>query len=161
MAVNLIAPLMADYTAKALEALSQTPGRVIAITPGVQAAHDNCCEGQGQLYMRVQSIEPNVGDARATRAPCGVLSWTVTFGLGIIRCAHTVNDQGKAPTAAQVESDGFDMTRDLTELQEVVLCHEATRSIMMWTPQGVDGGCHGGEWLFTSRVSTCPCPEEV
>jgi hypothetical protein len=157
VANNLIAPLMEDYAAKALAALTVKPGRVISITPGVQPAWDDCCDGQ--LYVRLNSVEPNVGNARQTIAPCGVLSWTVTLGLGIIRCAHTVNDQGKAPAPAQITSDGFDMTRDLAELQEVILCHEDTRSILMWTPQGVDGGCHGGEWLFTSRVSVCACSD--
>ena len=51
------------------------------------------------------------------------------------------------------------MLRDLAVLQEVVLCHPQTRSILNWTPLGPQGGCHGGEWQFTISVGTCACPE--
>jgi hypothetical protein len=30
-------------------------------------------------------------------------------------------------------------------------------SILNWTPQGPEGGCAGGEWMFTLFVPACVC----
>jgi len=157
MATDLIGPVLKTYVDEALRALDPKPSRVIEVAPGSVVAWDDCCGGQ--LWSRVVVVEPFIGRQSGASLPCGVLYWNVRVALGIIRCAHTLTDSGNAPAAHLVAQDGQEMLRDLAVLQEVVLCHPQTRSILNWTPLGPQGGCHGGEWQFTISVGTCACPE--
>jgi hypothetical protein len=156
MATDLIGPVLATYVALAKDALEPEPGRVVIVAPGSTVAWDDCCDGQ--LWSRVVNVTPFVGRPGAS-APCGVLYWTVRVALGVIRCAHSLNGDGTAPPAALISQDGEQMLDDLAALQQVILCHPRTTSILQWNPLGPQGGCHGGEWEYEIRVDTCGCPE--
>lgn len=150
---------MEDYVDLAQAALTEegrAAGRVVRHGPGLRLPWDECCDGQ--LWARVVNVQPATSsNPRAVSAPCGVLFWNVTIGLNIIRCVATVNDQGQAPKPEQIDKDGQEMLNDLATLQQVILCHPKTRSILSWNPLGAQGGCAGGEWQFTARIDACGC----
>jgi len=156
-ATDYIGPVLATYVALAKDALEPEPGRIVIVAPGSTVAWDNCCEGQ--LWSRVVEVQPFLGRPSAAALPCGVLYWNVIVAVGVIRCAHSLNDDGSAPPATLVSQDGQQMLDDLAALQEVILCHPRTKAIQRWTPLGPQGGCHGGEWQFVISVDTCGCPE--
>lgn len=148
------------------------PGRV-ELTPGNLPAWDDCCAGQ--LYLRVVEIFPSgspfpVFDSAQAGAAgkCAVKLMAVHLAIGIIRCAHSIDGDGDAPTPQQVTSDGYQMIEDMQILLDVIMCQvETIRKVMKvkldrWAPQGVNGGCHGGEWNFFIAVDPClTCPEDV
>ncbi len=159
MAVDYLGPILHDYVEHAARVLSPTPGRIIHIAPGQEVAWDDCCDGQ--LWSRVIQVTPHVTTSTRTAAgpPCGVDYWIATVALGVIRCAYSLAEDGTAPTAEQIESDGQQMLDDMAELQQVVLCNPNTWEIQTWTPTGPLGGCHGGEWVYTVKFQTCSCIE--
>lgn len=152
---------------KALEAAGRAPGRVV-LAPGTTAAWDDCCEGQ--LYLRVPEVFPSATFPQFDTAQkgvslsCAIKMLNVRIGLGVIRCAATVKDDGNAPTAAEVSADGTMMLDDMATLLEVITCKLQgikgieTVKLDRWIPQGVQGGCHGGEWGVHLAIYPClPC----
>lgn len=158
-------------SASALNEAGVPPGRV-ELTPGVAPAWDDCCSGQ--LYLRVVEVFPSAGAGAAFpqmdsaqrgvggRA-CGFHMVAVHIGLGIIRCASTLDDDGSAPTPAEVTADGDEMLDDMAMLLDVLACEVGSLPGVMavkvnrWTPQGVEGGCHGGEWGAYIGLDPCLC----
>lgn len=149
---RLLAPLVAD----AKQALSPAPKRVVTIAPGDSVAWDECCDGF--LWSRLQGVAPIVpqGAVSGGSAGCGVIGYIATVELGILRCAAVLNDRGIAPSANQINEDGLEAVRDMETLANVLTCNDdVVRSLVSWTPLGPEGGCHGGAWLFTVRLSNC------
>lgn len=136
--------------------LSPKPGRKILYNPGSQVAWDDCCNGQ--VWGRLVSISP-LPTANPSRIPglsgCAAPAFIATLELGIIRCAAVVDDQGRAPSDMAVSRDGEQSIEDMATLLGVLASLESTRSIVAWTPQGPEGGCHGGYWTFTVSVPNC------
>jgi hypothetical protein len=164
MAVDLIGPVLTSYVDQAALAVSPGVAKLIHVNPGALVPWDDCCGGQ--IAARVISVGPQIGQQSAgTMLPCGVLAWIATVGLGIIRCVAVVREDGQGkvqiPDGPTMDADGQQMLNDMAALQQVVLCHPATRSIQGWTPVGAEGGCAGGEWVFTTRVASCACPESA
>lgn len=157
MAADLIGPVLAEYVTNAVATLDPVPERVIVYQPGEEVAWDECCDGQ--LWGRVVSVDPGPIQPKANGLPCGIPWWSVTLGLGILRCVAVVNDKGTPPSAAKITEDGAQMLADLATLQEVVACTGKTATVVSWTPLGPQGGCAGGEWVFTVRIMACGCPD--
>lgn len=140
------------------------PGRVV-LAPGVQEVWDDCCEGQ--LYIRVIDVFPTATfpqfdpAQQGANLACAIKMLNYHIGLGVVRCAATVNDAGEAPSAAQVSADGSVMVEDLQTLLKVITCKvPLVKGVMKvkvdrWTPKGVQGGCHGGEWGVHLAVDPC------
>lgn len=156
--------------ASAFEEAGTPPGRV-ELTPGGLPAWDDCCEGQ--LYLRVVEVFPSGSPFPAfdsaqqgAGGTCSVKLMAVHLALGMIRCAHTLDNDGVAPTPDEVSSDGNQMVDDMQILLDVIMCKVESISKVMkikldrWAPQGVNGGCHGGEWNFVIAMDPCLCPEE-
>lgn len=151
----------------ALEDEDRAPGRVV-LAPGLMEAWDDCCDGQ--LYVRLPETFPSVTfpqfdtAQKGANLACAVKMLNLHIGLGVIRCAATLTDEGVAPTAEQVSADGMAMLDDMATLLEVITCKipsikgvEAVK-VDRWTPKGVQGGCHGGEWGVHLAVYPClPC----
>lgn len=157
MAVDLLTPMMYTILNAVTEQLQdEPPGRVI-LAPGANVTHDDCCEGQ--VWVRVQRIDPMTGRTPATTAPCGILGWVATLGVGIVRCAAVLDDQGNAPTPEAVTVDTVGMNEDAAALVQGIMCSGVVRSVEQWMPSGPMGGCVGGEWTCTVRYDVCRCEE--
>jgi hypothetical protein len=176
--------LMRDYTSilqgflsvanTALTDAGRPPGRA-ELTPGLRPAWDDCCDGQ--LYLRVIEVYPTAGqnapfpqiDASqrgAAGGQCAIHGLAVHIGLGIIRCAATVREDGTAPSPEEVSADARLMLQDMDTLLDVLLCkapqeefYKGVEGLKMdrWMPQGVEGGCAGGEWGVYLWVDPCVC----
>jgi hypothetical protein len=155
------APLLAQALACADAALEPQVGRAV-LSPGGPVAWDDCCDGQ--VWVRLISLVPSALPANAGRnaAPCGVMQWTATLGVGVLRCVASLDDAGNAPTPAQLSVDTRQMTADVADLSAALQCCLAphvNRLIMLrWDPLGPQGGCAGGEWQVQVLVDNCRCP---
>lgn len=140
------------------------PGRVVLV-PGTAEVWDDCCEGQ--LYARVIDVFPTAPFPqfdtvqKGANLACSIKMMNLHIGLGLIRCAATVDDEGRAPTAAAVSANGEDMLADMALLLDVITCKvPSVKKILgvkldRWTPKGVTGGCHGGEWGVHLAIDPC------
>lgn len=167
-----LGPLMGDLLDCAEAALVRygVPTSLVHLAPGAEVAWDNCCEGGGQLYVRAIQMFPSGnpfpqidGSARN----CDPYMLAARVAVGVIRCAHTVTDEGLAPTAAQMTGDTLAMTRDAAILHEAVrCCFKDTPGLLKvlmesWQPLGPLGGCAGGEWPLIIGLPVCPCPTDT
>jgi hypothetical protein len=168
-------PVLTSILSAASSALNEAgvPAGLVSLTPGTSPAWDNCCEGGGQLWLRVVEVYPTAGTGSAfpqvdtaqkgVGAGCGIHLLAVRLALGVMRCAHTISDQGVPPTAAEMSSDALATLDDLGILLDVIGCTIPTLTGVLgakvdrWTPQGVLGGCAGGEWGFYIAVDPCLC----
>lgn len=136
------------------------PVGLVHLAPGAQVAWDNCCEDGGQLWVRVIEVYPSGRPfpARDSEQQCGLTTIAARVGLGAIRCAHVVGDNGIAPSAAQMTSDALGATADMSVLLGVLECEvEKPYKIDRWRPLGPQGGCAGGEWEFIIGLDWCGC----
>jgi hypothetical protein len=93
------------------------------LAPGSLPSFDNCClcgngNAEGQLWVAlVQSnpVNPFYG------SPCA-RDFTITYRMGITRCAHTLDDMGNPPTPAQLDEDAAKIYRDRALLIKAVTC---------------------------------------
>lgn len=156
--------LMSKIASDAKAALTPQPQRIVQVAPGESVAWDDCCSGQ--LWVRLVSIAPAptaTPDRRPGADACAVPFFVATLEVGILRCAAVVNDVGDPPSALQVTTDGVQSVSDMAQLLAVLRCMERpVRTLGAWTPQGPEGGCHGGFWQFTVGLDNCiECPEPV
>lgn len=125
-----------------------TKPKLRMLTPGLLPAWDDCCSGQ--LTVRMVNILPTY-----SKGTCPSII-RVTFGISLIRCVHTMNDDGSAPLPKYVNSDG-EMTMD--DAHEVYCALSAWKpngvyqwKLLQWTPEGAEGGCAGGEWQVEAVI---------
>lgn len=171
---GILTPLV-ETVAKVLEDAGRPVG-LAHLVPGVLPAWDNCCEGAGQAYLRVIEVYPTAGSGQPpTPFPqrdtmqrgvgagggCSINLLALHLGLGVIRCAHSVDDHGNPPTAAEMTSDAAGMLDDMGLLLEVITqvftAHKALPKVIVgsWTPRGPEGGCVGGEWTLYAALDPC------
>jgi hypothetical protein len=150
--------LLGEVLACAEAALSVPVGRAF-VAPGREVAWDDCCDGQ--LWVRLVGTVP--AGTSNQQGVCGVVLWSATLALGVVRCAATVNDQGVVPAPAALTTDALAVLTDRWELEMAVRCcvvglRSAQRVVLLrWEPAGPQGGCVGGEWFFNVAVNVCPC----
>lgn len=151
-ALDLIGPAMEAFLVEAAAALDPPAGRV-SLYSGAQVAWDECCDGQ--VWVRLVGLVPGNG-SRDQSQQCGVMWWTATFGIGVLRCAVTVDDNGGAPSPAELISETLQMTADEAAIQQAIQCGIAPLvdrlMFTRWDPLGPEGGCVGGEWQFTVKI---------
>lgn len=161
--VGRLAALILDCALAQLEAVCElpTPGRVF-LAPGLEVAHDDCCEGGGQLWVRVIEQIPYVPPGRVVN-PCGSGMKTVRYGVGTIRCVHSLDSRGHPPSAATVTADAVGGWQDANALEQMFYCclpvegDLFAKNLDRYDPIGPLGGCAGGEWTITTKVRTCGC----
>lgn len=166
---DLLGPTMGALLDCAEDALIENgrPAALVHLVPGLQVAWDNCCEGEGQLWVRVLQVYPTGGPAapfpqQDVGQSCGVAHLAAVLGVGVVRCVHTLDDQGDPPTGQEMTGDALGMTADMAILLGAIECcfiadRRPTPRVGVWTPQGAQGGCGGGEWQLTVGVSACGC----
>lgn len=131
------------------------------LAPGAEVAWDDCCsddgDGGGQLWVRVVNINPSLPFPRTdNEQKCGVTFVAATLGVGTVRCAHTLDDQGNPPTGDQMTGDTNRLMDDMEDIfSGIVDNYEWHHKVGAYQPVGPDGGCAGGEWLVTVRVKPC------
>lgn len=159
---DLVGPILGTALACASTGLSVPASRAIIATG--QIAWEGCCSGQ--VWARLIDMTPmqtssGFGQVTASGQPCGPVMWRATIGVGVLRCAATVNEMGDAPPSATLIAEALGTTRDQADLGEALQCCLAPQvaSLVMqrWDPLGPDGGCVGGEWTFTVLVDACSC----
>lgn len=133
------------------------------LAPGGEVAWDACCDGQ--LWVRLIDVYPTnpfpTEDTQQLR--CTIVELAARIGVGVMRCAHTVDDNGRPPTAAEMTADTVETTADATIVSSALMCCTPNlpiiRSIKLghWTPAGPQGGCVGGEWQALIALDWCGC----
>lgn len=167
MAQDVLGPLLVQMLNCAKSHLSDPVGRVV-VMPGNSVVYDDCCAGQ--LWIRIISIVGASALSQPAMQPCAPL-YQIRCGLGVVRCAHTVNDQGKPPTPAEMAADAFQTYRDRADLTETIACcygaildtrgDSSPKSLRIedWLPTAADV-CVGGEITFTFNHILCaPCDD--
>lgn len=93
-------------------------------------------------------------------APSGrVGPLAATFHIGVARCVSVMQDGQRPPTVAEQTAEARQFLDDARRLRKAVRCCLAdtlgskTTLLGRWTPQGPLGGCAGGFWPVTVRVS--------
>lgn len=164
VATDLLGPTMAAMLACADASLTPAVGRA-ALYPGGQVAWDDCCEGQ--VWVRLISMTPlaNIASGQGgggnLSTPCGPLMWIATFGVGSLRCANSLDDNGNAPSPTVLTSETNQMTLDMSALMQALQCcfgpQVGKMNMLRWDPLGPDGGCVGGEWTLQVWIDNCGC----
>lgn len=137
-----------------------------AFTATGEVVWDDCCKGQ--LWVRLVSMDPLILDQRrGAQEKCGPDGWMLTIGVGILRCAATVNDQGVVPSVSQLVAESKVTTAEAQALRAAITCvdlSDETENLALrrqlltsWSPLGPEGGCVGGEWTMTVPVTDCGC----
>lgn len=133
---------------------------------------DECCAGLG--WVRIASIEPvttsQVGGGFGTRTvdnPCQLHSRTVTFELGVARCApFGTNEAG--PTEDQWAALVLRVDDDALRMRQAVCCYRTSlegdplREFWdvkegLWEPLSLEGMCAGGTMLVTVGMECNGC----
>jgi hypothetical protein len=130
---------------------------LVTLAPGAEVAWDNCCEGGGQLWVRVISATPNPQPSQ----PCDITDLRVRVGVGIVRCMHGLSDEG-APTSEQMTGDTLAMTGDADIMLRAIRDWDPGRWVPPKTlvvesgvPLGPSGFCGGWEWTLSFRLLLC------
>lgn len=138
--------------------LANLPGRSF-VTAG-DVAWDDCCDGQLWVRLIHQIPAGTTTQSRPVRTNCGVSLWKTTIGVGIVRCAATVDDQGQAPAAGELTADAMGVCQDMLDLDVAIRCcmaDLAPLTMVRWDALGPQGGCVGGEWTVTVVRDLCGC----
>ncbi len=128
---------------------------------GGTVAWDDCCDcgdGSGQLWIRLVDWAP---DPDTEPGWGGCEAGIATIGIGHLRCVPTIDEEGHAPDADEETEAARQLHADSQlVLSGVRCCPDVEHHTWVgWLPLGYEGGCGGGEHLFTLPLSPC-CDEE-
>jgi hypothetical protein len=140
--------------------------------PGSTAPWDACgvtaggAEGQAWVAIeRVYATEDFPAEATLAHR-CRPSGFAANVVLGVLRCAATLDDQGRPPSPEAVTLDAVKVSRDRAIMLESILCCYVDDNtdpgefrLGGWEPLGPNGGCVGGQWRATVWVPSCPCPD--
>jgi hypothetical protein len=167
VAYDPLGPLLPKWVSAISKHMTKTCKRVTVQPGSNQPTWDDCCDGL--LVIRVVSVVGSPALSVPATQPCYPV-YQVRLGVMAVRCAHTVDDQGVAPTPGEMTADALQTLQDRADITEGILCEIApeiadwsdggTLRIEQWLPTIVQGGCVGGEVTFTFNQALCtPCPE--
>lgn len=96
---------------------------LVSVVDGLPA-HDNCCDGGGQLYAYVETIAPMTSFGAVDPAPikCAVGSLGITVVVGVVRCAPGLDDNGNPPAASVIDASAREKLADMLALFTSVTC---------------------------------------
>ena len=159
--VDVVGPMLSLYADEASRALTRDgrPVKHTFVSP-TPVAHDRCCEGM--VYSRIETVVPQTAPTpEGVRQVCEPHGFTLNLAVGVLRCASTIDSRGRPPSAQRIADDGLMQADDLQSLKDAILGRDETRALGTWTPIPNEGGCVGGEWLFSVRVDNLrvPVPE--
>ena len=124
-----------------------------------QPAWDDCCEGQ--VWVRLVQVETvQVGKRLASGHMCTQMK-ALTVGVGVLRCALVIDDQGHAPEASALSKESLGVLVDMDALSNAIQCCEVPGAVRVtmsrWDALGPEGGCVGGEWQAVIWQDMCSC----
>jgi len=162
-----IGPLVAAILDCVVRSLSVQVGRA-PVMPGNSIVHDDCCDGQA--HVRVISVVGSSALSVPSLQPCLPL-YQVRLGIGTVRCAHVLDDDGNAPTPAEMTADAFQQYQDRADIVRALVCcvpnievfkpYVKTMRIEDWLPDTISGGCIGNEITMTFSMNLCSdCTED-
>lgn len=140
------------------------------VAPGGPPPWDNCCDkagdGEGQAWVQTERVYPtdNFPDEAVATRPCGPAEYAAILNVGVLRCAKTVDDRGRPPTADRMTAEAVKNAHDRDTVLRAIMCDfldgydDGEWTYPAWIPLGPDGGCVGGLWRFTVAAPSCPCP---
>ena len=91
----------------------------LSLSPSPLVPMDICCsdeEGDGQAWVAFLGTKPK---APNRNLPCGGET-EARFMVGIARCAHTVDDQGVAPSGVELDEDAMKLFRDYRIMRHAI-----------------------------------------
>lgn len=130
------------------------------LAPGAQVAWDNCCEdgsgsSGGQLWVRAVNVYPGF-PRQENDLKCAPRLYTAVLEVGVVRCAHTLDDQGNPPTEQEMTEDTTRIMEDMEDmLSGMNENFDWAHIVGQWVPVGPDGGCAGGQWSVSVRLQPC------
>jgi hypothetical protein len=135
--------------------LTLPPTRVIYLVPGDAVVWDlgNC----GQLSARLSQLVPHATYPGAYSLKCAIDYWVATLEITLLRCAATVGDDMKPPTAARLTQDGNQGAEDMRIMLEQITLMDWVDAVPVWKPEGPQGGVFGTTWMITTKLDATPC----
>lgn len=124
-----------------------------------EVAWDDCCDcgkGDGQLWVRVATWTPDPEFPDPRPDGCAQPS-LLTIGVGSLRCVPGIDEAGHPPSAADEARAAARTYSDAQLIFDGVMCCGVERNWAGWAPLGYDGGCGGGEHIFTIPFYPCRC----
>lgn len=140
------------------------------IAPGTPPPWDVCCDcgtGDGMAWVQIASVNPtdDFPTAATGAMRCTPGEQSVSYNIVVLRCAATVDDQGRPPSSERLIADARKVQRDRAIISEAIRCcfledaDPGTYVIGSWTPLGPNGGCVGGSTTLSLAAPFCRCPE--
>jgi hypothetical protein len=133
-----------------LQVKGQGPVCECLVAPGASVAWDYCGECGagvcGMAYIQVDaawpySTFPSPDLDFTCRRPLGY-----SLSVGILRCAPSLDDDGELPDGDTMTAAALGLLHDKDALFCAVRDCGGLVAMGTWSPQGPEGGCHGGEW---------------
>lgn len=155
-----ITAFIAELETQLLEgdcALSPKPQLVYSNYYGQAVPADLPC---GQLSFRLVSAAPNYANGAgrvSLRQPCSVNWWDVVIEVKIIRCIPTVDDNGDAPSPAEVKAAADQILKDMASILKTATGNKRVYGVGPWVPSIALGNASGGSWMVTFRCDAQPC----
>ena len=141
------------------------------IAPGNPPAWDVCCssgQGEGMAWVQITEVFPadNFPAAQTGAMRCNYAEQGVRLNVGVLRCAATLDDQGRPPSTQRLMTDAAKVQRDRAIVNEAIRCcfladaEPGTFVVGTFTPLGPQGGCVGGSTSLQIAVPLIRCPEQ-
>lgn len=118
------------------------PKRVV-LSPGTSVPWDGCCDGY--LYAQMTQLTP-------LRSGTTCYGYNARARFGVLRCVSVLDDQGRPPKPAKMNTDSLVILADMETMRESLEENNCVVQVETWTPLGPEGGCAGGEWSVTLHV---------
>ena len=107
-----------DALLVAMDAADALPAR-LSLYPSPVVPMDICCsseDGDGQAWVAFIGTKAK---APNRNLPCGG-EVEARFAVGIARCAHTVDDRGRAPSGQELDDDALKLFRDYRIMRHAI-----------------------------------------
>lgn len=144
------------------------------VAPGRAPAWDNCCGAddgsEGQAWVQIREVVPTTDPtSAASRHAIRPHLYAVGLTVGVLRCAATQDDTGRAPTPERLVSEAAKVARDRALVRDAILydwrAERDPGEVLLgpWRALGPQGGCVGGATELTVMVPACrptPIPDQ-
>lgn len=127
------------------------------VTPTMDGCDCECPEGQGDAWVRLVRLEPDVSnDTGGGLQPSSCApSWLAYVEIGVYRCVP-LPEEGEALPEQTEHVISLDALSDMNALLRVLTCCPTLRdtftAVDFWQPLGPSGGCAGGALQFRVAI---------